>query len=187
MLTGQILLQLIVILLTVQLCGYLCRCIGQQWVIGEILAGLALGPSVLGLLLPAFKAWLFPGGSLPTLQTLGDIGLILYMFCIGARLDTHLMLRQSRIATLTTLTATLLPLMLGAGLAYFLFPYPGFAGPQANLIAFTLLVGTAMAITAFPVLARLLAEKKYAQQQDRHARPDPGPDSPAPAEDAGAS
>ncbi len=159
MLTGQILLQLIVILLVVQLCGYLCRRIGQQWVIGEILAGLALGPSMLGLLFPALQARLFPAGSLPTLQTLGDIGLILYMFSLGARLDTHLMLRQSRNAMLTTLGATLLPLVLGAGLAYFLFLYRGFAGPKAALASFVLLAGTAMAITAFPVLARLLAEK----------------------------
>src|SRR2546426_7754380 len=120
MLTGQILLQLIVILMVVQLCGYLCGRIGQQWVIGEILAGLLLGPSLLGLLWPRMEAFLFPAPTLPTLQTLGDIGLILYMFSLGVRLDTHLMLRQSRTAVVTSLSSTLIPLVLGASLAFFL-------------------------------------------------------------------
>src|SRR6266702_2889467 len=114
MLTGQILLQLIVILIVVQLFGHLSGRIGQQWVIGEILAGLALGPSLLGAFLPAVQGQLFPVGALPTLQTLGEIGLVLYMFSLGARLDTHLMLRQSRSAIVVSLSSILLPLVLGA-------------------------------------------------------------------------
>ena len=157
MLTGQILLQLIVILIVVQIFGYLGGRIGQQWVIGEILAGLVLGPSLLGALFPGFEALLFPASVLPTLQTLGDIGLVLYMFSLGTRLDTHLMLRQSRNAIVVSLSGTILPLITGALLAFFL--YPGLAGPKATLVSFMLLVGTTMAITAFPVLARLLAEK----------------------------
>src|SRR5947209_18460381 len=105
MLTGQILLQLIVILLVVQMFGSLCRRIGQQWVIGEILAGLALGPSLLGALLPGVKGVLFPASALPTLQTLGDIGLVLYMFSLGARLDVHLMVRQSRTAIIGSISS----------------------------------------------------------------------------------
>src|SRR5947209_1462612 len=157
MLTGQILLQLIVILVVVQIFGYLCKLIGQQWVIGEILAGLALGPSLLGLFLPGVKGFIFPTSALPTLQTLGDLGLVLYMFSLGARLDTHLMLRQSRTAIIGSISGILLPLVLGAILAFFLFPI--LAGPKTDLVSFMLLVGTAMAITAFPVLARLLSEK----------------------------
>ena len=157
MLTGQILLQVIVILVTVQVFGYLCCRVGQQWVIGEILAGLALGPSLLGVLLPGVKSFLFPASALPTLQTLGDIGLLLYMFSLGARLDTHLMLKQSRIAIVTSLSSTLVPLLLGAVAGYFLFPT--LAGPKASLASFMLLVGTAMAITALPVLARLLSRR----------------------------
>ena len=157
MLTGQILLQLIVILIVVQVFGYLSVRIGQQWVIGEILAGLALGPSLLGAFFPGFKNFLFPASALPTLQTLGEIGLVLYMFSLGTRLDTHLMLRQSRNAIVVSLSGIFLPLVSGAVLAYFL--YPSLAGSKATLPSFMLLVGTAMAITAFPVLARLLAEK----------------------------
>ena len=158
MLTGQILLQLIVILIVVQVAGYLCTRIGQQWVIGEILAGLVLGPSLLGVILPGVKGFIFPASSLPTLQTLGDIGLVLYMFSLGARLDTHLLLRQSRTAVVTSISGILLPFLLGAGLAFFLFH--SLAGSHATQISFMLLVGTAMAITAFPVLARFLIEKQ---------------------------
>src|SRR3989440_5118409 len=158
MLTGQILLQLIVILIVVQLFGHLSGRIGQQWVIGEILAGIALGPSLLGALLPGIKAMVFPATVLPTLQTFGDIGLIFYMFSLGSRLDTQMMLRQSRKAIVASLSGIVLPLILGASLAFML--YPAFAGPKATQVSFMLLVGTAMAITAFPVLARLLTEKK---------------------------
>jgi len=158
MLTGQILLELIIILLVVQVCGYLCRRIGQQWVIGEILAGLALGPSLFGALFPGLNKLVFPVSVLPTLQTLGDIGLVLYMFSLGARLDTHLMVGQSRKAVIASLSGVALPLLLGVSLAFFL--YPGLAGVKATQFSFLLLVGTAMAITAFPVLARLLTDKQ---------------------------
>lgn len=158
MLTGQILLELVVILLVVQLFGYLCRLVGQQWVIGEILAGLALGPSLFGVLLPGLKVQVFPPGALPTLQTFGDIGLVLYMFSLGARLDTHMMLRQSRKAIIASLSSIMLPLLLGGLLAFFL--YPGFAGGKSTQFSFVLLVATAISITAFPVLARLLTERQ---------------------------
>lgn len=157
MLTNQIFIQLIVILLAVQVFGYLCKFIGQSKVIGEILVGLALGPTLLGALLPHIEATLFPSSALPTLQTLGDIGLVLYMFSLGTHIDTHAMLKQSRKATAVSLGGVLFPLMLGAICAFFL--YPEFSGSKATIVSFTLLVGTAMAITAFPVLARLLEER----------------------------
>lgn len=161
MLTSQILVQLIIILLAVQLFGYLCKLIGQPQVIGEILAGLALGPTLLGVLLPHVETLIFPDSVMPTLQTLGDIGLVLYMFSLGTHIDTHAMLRQSRKAVVVSLSGIILPLIMGGILASFL--YPQLAGPIAqsatSQISFMLLVGTVMAITAFPVLARLLSER----------------------------
>lgn len=157
MLTEQILLQLIVILLVIQLAGFLCRLIGQQWVIGEIIAGLLLGPSFLGLFLPGLKLQLFPENTLPTLQTLGDVGLMLYMFSLGTRLDTDVMLRQSRTAVSVSLGGIIIPFSLGALLGVLLYAH--LAGPHANPFSFSLFLGSAMAITAFPVLARLLTEK----------------------------
>lgn len=157
MLTSQIFIQLIVILLAVQVFGYLCQCIGQPRVVGEILAGLALGPTLLGAVLPRVEAVIFPVSALPTLQTLGDIGLALYMFSLGTHIDTHAMLKQGRKAAVVSLSGVLLPLALGGAFAFFL--YPQFAGSKASLVSFMLLVGTAMSITAFPVLARLLEER----------------------------
>jgi Kef-type K+ transport system membrane component KefB len=157
MLTGQIFIQLIIIVLAVQVFGSLCQSIGQPRVIGEILVGIALGPTLLGAILPGVEAGVFPGNALPTLQALGDIGLILYMFSLGTHLDTHAMLKQGHKATLISLSGVLLPLVMGGLLAFFL--YPEFAGPKANLVSFILLVGTAMSITALPVLARLLEER----------------------------
>lgn len=158
MLTEHILFQLVVILIVVQLVGQLCRLLGQQWVIGEILAGLALGPSLLGGLWPGLSAQLFPANTLPALTTLGDIGLILYMFSVGAHLDLNRMWQQSRLAGVVTISGSALPLVVGLALAVTL--YPGFAGANATALSFALLVGTALAVTAFPVLARLLDEKK---------------------------
>jgi Kef-type K+ transport system membrane component KefB len=157
MLTSQIFIQLIIILIVVQIFGYLCQFIGQPRVIGEILAGLALGPTLLGAIFPHVEATVFTGNALPTLQTLGDIGLVLYMFSLGTHIDTHAMLKHGRKATVVSLSGVLLPLTMGGLFAFFL--YPDFAGPKANLVSFMLLVGTAMAITAFPVLARLLEDR----------------------------
>src|SRR5260370_28564442 len=103
MLIGQILLQLIVISIVVLIFGFLCKRVGQQWVIGEILAGLALGPSFLGSFLPGVRDFTFPSSTLPILQTLGDIGLVLFFFALGAQLDFYLIVRQSRTVVFTSL------------------------------------------------------------------------------------
>src|SRR3954471_12251838 len=104
MLIGQILLQLIVILVVVQIFGIVSRRIGQQWVIGEIFAGLALGPSLFGAIWPNLRMQLFATNTLPVLQVLGEIGLMLYMFSLGARLDTGSILRQGRVALFISLS-----------------------------------------------------------------------------------
>nr|BBH91640.1 hypothetical protein KTC_63910 [Thermosporothrix sp. COM3] len=158
MLTGQILLQLIVILIVVQLFRVVCLRLGQQAVVGEILAGLALGPSLLGVLFPEMKMSLFPREALPTLQTLGELGLMLYMFTLGTRLEVHVMLNQRRAALAASFLGIVLPF--GTGILAGFFLYPAYAGSKATLPSFLLLIGTALAITAFPVLARLLTDKK---------------------------
>ncbi|MBX5450849.1 cation:proton antiporter [Thermogemmatispora sp.] len=155
--TETLLLQLVVMVAAVQLCGLAGQRLGLQRVIGEIVAGLLLGPSFLGRLAPALEHWLFPSSSLPMLQTLGDLGLIVYLFALGAQLDVELAWRQSGRVLLVSLVSMLLPFGGGAVLAW---PFwPTLAGPQARLPTFALLLGTALAITAFPVLARLLSER----------------------------
>nr|BBH92402.1 hypothetical protein KTA_06010 [Thermogemmatispora argillosa] len=155
--TQTILLQLAVMVAAVQLCGLAGQRLGLQRVIGEIVAGLLLGPSLLGRLAPALEHWLFPSSSLPVLQALGDLGLIFYLFALGAQLDVELAWRQSGRVLLVSLASMLLPFGSGAVLA--LLFWPTLAGLQAQLLTFALLLGTALAITAFPVLARLLSER----------------------------
>ena len=158
MLIGQILLELIVILVAAQIFGYICQRLGQPRVIGEIIAGIFLGPSLLGAVLPQIKAALFPITTLPILQTLGELGLIIYMFSLGASLDKKIMSHQSRKAIFVSLSGIVLPFSFGLLLGSLL--YPNLAGDKATQVSFMLILGVAMAITAFPVLARLLHEKQ---------------------------
>ncbi len=158
MLIGQILLELIVILVAAQIFGYICQRLGQPRVIGEIIAGIFLGPSLLGAVLPQIKAALFPITTLPILQTLGELGLIIYMFSLGASLDKKIMSHQSRKAIFVSLSGIALPLVFGLLLGLLL--YPNLAGDNATQASFALILGVVMAITAFPVLARLLHEKQ---------------------------
>jgi len=163
MLTQQLLLQLAVILAVVQVCGYLAGLIGQQWVIGEIVAGIVLGPTLFGTLFPGLSHQIFPPSVQPTLQALGDVGLVLYMFTVGVRLDAERIFAQRRRAIIISASGIIVPLALGAGLGYLLYTTPGYVGTHAaNQGTFMLLVGTAMAITAFPVLARILFDKGMA-------------------------
>ena len=155
--TEHILVQLIVILCTVCALGFLCRRLGQPWVIAEILAGMILGPSLVGALWPHLEQAVFPSSTMPTLQTLGDIGLVLYMFSLGTHFDVQELRSHGRTALLVTSSGVLVPFLLGATFALSL--YPRFAGPHITRLSFVLVVGTTLAITAFPVLARLLAEK----------------------------
>ncbi len=160
MLTQHLLLELAVILVVVQVCGYLCGLIGQPWVIGEVIAGIVLGPSVFGALCSSLSAQVFPRDVLPTLQSLGDLGLVLYMFTVGVSLDRDHLLRQSRRAAVLSACSIGMPMAVGATLAFVLYARAGYAGPHAtNRGTFMLLVGTAMAITAFPVLTRILVDR----------------------------
>ncbi|WP_162179555.1 cation:proton antiporter [Thermogemmatispora carboxidivorans] len=155
--TQTLLLQLAVIVAAVQLCGLAGQRLGLPRVLGELVAGLLLGPSLLGRLAPALEHWLFPSSSLPVLQTLGDLGLLLYLFALGTQLDVELAWRQSGRALVVSLVSTLLPF--GGGVVLALLLWPDLAGSQATLPTFGLLLGTALAVTAFPVLARLLSER----------------------------
>ncbi|WP_376796629.1 cation:proton antiporter [Thermogemmatispora sp.] len=157
----MLLLQLALIVAAVQLCALAGRRLGLPSVIGEMVAGLLLGPSLLGRLAPALEHWLFPTNTLAGLQALGDLGLIFYLFALGAQLDVELAWRQSGQVLLVSLASMLLPF--GSGIALALLFWPRLAGPQATLLTFGLLLGTALAITAFPVLARLLSECGWQQ------------------------
>jgi len=131
--------------------------IGQPMVIGEIIAGILLGPSVLGYLLPGVSNFIFQPASLPNLNFLSQLGLILFMFIIGLELDVRLLKNKAHTAVVVSHASIIIPFTLGVGLAYFV--YERFAPPHISFLAFGLFMGIAMSITAFPVLARILHER----------------------------
>lgn len=151
------LLQLIIIIISAQICGYLFKKIGQPPVIGEIIAGIILGPSVIGGIFPGFTEFVFPKASLGNLQMLSQIGLILFMFVIGMELDLNIIKKKARSAILISNISIIFPYALGVGLSFYLKEQ--FLPEGIPFHAFCLFIGIAMSITAFPVLARIIRDK----------------------------
>jgi Kef-type K+ transport system membrane component KefB len=136
------------------LLGRACKRLGQSPVIGEVLAGIALGPSLLGRLSPGLEGFLLPASVAPPLGLLAQLGVVLYMFQVGLDLDLG-ELRGRGSATVSISHASIvLPFVLGCGLSLWLYPRYGVAGVPFS--AFALFMGVALSITAFPVLARIL-------------------------------
>lgn len=137
--------------------GRAVRRLGQPPVIGEILVGILLGPSLLGWLAPGIQQHLLPAAVLPVLSALGNLALLAFMFLIGAELDLRTLRTAKRAVVGVSLGSVLLPLALGAALA--LAMYPRLAPPGVDRLPFVLFVAVALSITAFPVLARILADR----------------------------
>jgi len=152
-----LLAQIVSIILVARFFGWLCKKIGQPSVIGEIIAGIVLGPSLIGLYFPEFSALLFPKASLGNLQFLSQIGLILFMFVIGMELDLKVLRHKAHDAVVISHASIVFPFALGMGLAYFV--YDSFAPMGVQFSSFALFMGIAMSITAFPVLARIVQER----------------------------
>ena len=154
----MLLVQVVIVLAVSRLVGRLFRSINQAQVMGEMAAGILLGPSVLGALLPSVSSTVFPAVSLGSLQSLSYVGLALYMFLVGLRLDLHTLRRHKHTAFITSHVSIILPFTLGVLVALYL--YGRLADNGATFIQFALFLGTAMSITAFPVLARILTDRK---------------------------
>jgi Kef-type K+ transport system membrane component KefB len=155
--TEQLILSVGTILLSARALGWIFQRIGQPRVVGEMTAGIILGPSLLGRFFPGAFGYIFPSSSLPALTALSQLGLLLFMFVVGLEVDLKRVLKQRTAVVLISNVSIVLPLALGVGLAIAL--YPQFAGSQVPFFSFALFMGTAMAITAFPVLARILKER----------------------------
>ena len=152
-----LLAQIVTIIIVARFFGWVFRKIGQPSVIGEIIAGIVLGPSLLGLYFPEFSLSLFPVESLGNLQFLSQIGLILFMFVIGMELDLKVLQNRAKDAIVISHASIVIPFALGIGLAYFV--YFRFAPEGVAFLPFALFMGIAMSITAFPVLARIVQER----------------------------
>ena len=152
-----LLAQIIIIIIVARIFGWIFRKIGQPTVIGEIIAGIVLGPSLFGMYFPDLKMALFPVESLGNLQVLSQVGLILFMFVVGMELDLKILKNRANDAVVISHASIVIPFALGVGLSYFI--YHQFAPEGIEFLSFSLFMGIAMSITAFPVLARIVQER----------------------------
>lgn len=152
-------LQMFVILAACRLVGLAAKRIGQPQVVGEMVAGVLLGPSLLGLLAPDVQGELFPAESLRVLFVAAQLGIGLYMFLVGVEFETELFHLRARSATAVSLSGLLVPFALGALLTPWLMTVPGLFGEKVRTHEAALFLGAAIAITAFPMLARIIYER----------------------------
>jgi Kef-type K+ transport system membrane component KefB len=155
-----LLLQVTVTLVAARALSVVARKLGQPSVIGKIVAGIALGPTLLGHLAPGLYHGVFPQSSLGALKLLADIGVILFMFRVGLDLDLDAIRGRGRTAVVVSHASIVVPYFLGVVAAVFLFR--SFAPAGTSFVAFALFIGIAMSITAFPVLAHILTERGMA-------------------------
>lgn len=152
-----LLAQIVTIIIVAKFFGWICVKLKQPSVIGEMIAGIVLGPSLVGLYFPEFSAFMFPKESLPNLQFLSQIGLILFMYIVGMELDLSVLRKKAHDAVVISHASIIIPFALGVGLAYFI--YKEFAPDDIQFSSFALFMAIAMSITAFPVLARIVQER----------------------------
>ncbi len=152
-------LQMALILAVCRAVGMAARRLGQPQVVGEMLAGVLLGPSFLGLLFPRLHAGIFPEESLKVLFVLAQLGIGLYMFLVGVEFKTELFRSRIRSATAVSISGMVVPFMLGAALAAWFVKLPGLFSEKATAAEAALFLGASMSITAFPMLARIIYER----------------------------
>jgi Kef-type K+ transport system membrane component KefB len=153
-----LLLQIVVIITLSRVLMVGAKRLGQPLVIAEVVAGILLGPSFLGAIAPGAMAFLFPTSSLPLLKMLSQFGLVLFMFLVGLELDPQRMKGRAKASVAISWASIGVPFVLGTGLA--LAMYDRYSAPSVRLLPFVLFIGIAMSITAFPVLARILSERR---------------------------
>lgn len=139
-----------------QLLGRAFTRLGQPAVIGEVVAGILLGPSVLGRIAPAASDAILPAAVAPALGYVAQLGAVLYMFLVGVELEFGMLRTRARATSLIAFAGIVVPFTFGVGLAYALHPYG--AGALGDQVSYSLFIGVLLSVTAFPVLARILAD-----------------------------
>lgn len=162
-LATQFFLQMAVILAACRLTGWVMARLGQSQVVSEMIAGVLLGPSLLGWLAPDLSAALFPANGTPLLYVVAQIGLVLYMFVVGCEFDLGQLRQRLGAAASVSAAGILAPFGLGALLAWGLVQTPGYFGTGISPLLAMLFMGAAMSITAFPMLARIIHEQGLAR------------------------
>ncbi len=152
-------LQMFCILAACRLVGALARRLGQPQVVGEMIAGVFLGPSLLGFLFPELQGQLFPKESLKILYVGAQLGVGLYMFLVGVEFNVASFMNRARSAVSVSIAGMIGPFILGGLLTLWLFKLPGLFSEKASLTEAVLFIGAALSITAFPMLARIIYER----------------------------
>jgi Kef-type K+ transport system membrane component KefB len=151
-----LLLQIAIIITTAHVAGRLARPLRQPAIIGEMIAGLLLGPTLFGWLWPEVHAWIFPAASLPPLNAISQVGLVLFMFVVGVQVDPEHLRKARRVSVVVSGASVIVPFVLGGVLGAAV--HGRLAPPGVLILPFALFIGVAMSITAFPVLARILTD-----------------------------
>jgi K+:H+ antiporter len=159
----HVFLALAVVVVVGHVLGRLLSAIGQPPVIGEVLGGIAIGPSLLGRISPEAVAFILPSEAIPVLSVISQLGVALYMFLVGLSLDVDRIRDKARAAVAISNAGIVTPFVLGTLLSLYL--YPRFGTSDVTFMSFTLFIGVAMSITAFPVLARILTDRNMSRTQ----------------------
>ncbi|MFC4313253.1 cation:proton antiporter [Steroidobacter flavus] len=154
---SHLFVQLLVIIAVARAVGGIFARLGLQAVVGEMVAGILLGPSLFGWLWPSAFTFVFPTDSMGALRLLSQVGICLFMFSVGMELNLSQARNKAPTAVAVSHASIVVPFVMGVALAYFVFV--DFAGPSATFVGFALFMGISMSITAFPVLARILQER----------------------------
>jgi Kef-type K+ transport system membrane component KefB len=154
---SHLFVQLLVIIAVARMVGAIFARFGLQAVVGEMFAGILLGPSLFGWVWPDAFAFVFPAESMGSLRLLSQVGICLFMFSVGMELNLSHARNKAPTAVAVSHASIVVPFVMGVALAYFVFV--DYAGPSATFVGFALFMGISMSITAFPVLARILQER----------------------------
>jgi Kef-type K+ transport system membrane component KefB len=152
-------LELAFILAVIRIVGIIAKKIGQPQVVGEMIAGVLMGPSLFGMLLPDLQVQLFPKPAVTVIYAVSQVGLVLYMFLIGVEFNISLIRQRLRSAALVSLAGIITPFALGSTLSLVMIKNDAFFSPEVTTWEAMLFTGAAMSITAFPMLARIIYER----------------------------
>ncbi len=154
-----LLMQIAAIIVVARLLGWLFGLIRQPQVIGEMVAGILLGPTLFGMVAPGAFEYVFPAQSVGLLGLISQLGIVLFLFLIGLELDPQLVRNRGKAALLISHASIVTPFLLGAALVLYLYPHVFHDERTMGFTPVALFMGAAMSITAFPVLARILTER----------------------------
>jgi Kef-type K+ transport system membrane component KefB len=154
----HVLLALVVVIIVSRALGTVFRWLKQPPVVGEVIAGIMLGPSLLGRVAPQVSGYVLPPAVAPYLGVIAQVGVLLYMFLVGLHLDLKVVRERGHVALAVSNASIVVPFIGGAALSLWLYPRMG--QPGISFDAFALFIGVAMSVTAFPVLARILTDRQ---------------------------